>query len=138
MIRTIILALPFALLAGAATAHTKTEGTTPGDGAIVAKVEMLHIASDAPMRVISVTLTRDGAEVAIERETGLEPVDAFHAVPAAPLAPAAAAVARIPIATGATPCWSCRTSRSRSPSSPTILAAGFCTVTCSTTRHREC
>ncbi|WP_371158256.1 copper resistance protein CopC [Jannaschia sp. 2305UL9-9] len=87
MIRTTILALPFALLAGAATAHTKTEGTTPADGATVAEVEMLHIVFDAPMRVISAALTRDGAEVAIERETGVEPVEAFHAVPAAPLVP---------------------------------------------------
>ena len=87
MIRTTILALPFALLAGAATAHTKTEGTTPADGATVAEVEMLHIVFDAPMRVISAALTRDGTEVTIEREMGMEPVEAFHAVPAAPLAP---------------------------------------------------
>ena len=87
MIRTTILALPFALLAGTAAAHTKTDATTPADGATVAEVEMLHIVFDAPMRVISAALTRDGAEVAIERETGMEPVEAFHAVPAAPLAP---------------------------------------------------
>ena len=87
MIRTTILALPLALLAGAAAAHTKTDATTPADGATVAEVEMLRIAFDAPMRVIAAALTRDGAEVAIERETGMEPVEAFHAVPAETLAP---------------------------------------------------
>ena len=89
MIRTAILALPLALLAGAAAAHTKAEGTTPADGATVAEVPMLHIVFDAPMRVVSAALTRDGAEVAIERGTGMEPVAEFHAVPAEPLAPGA-------------------------------------------------
>ena len=87
MIRTTILALPLALLATAAMPHTKTKGTTPADGATVAEVDMLHIAFDAPMRVISAALTRGGTEVAIERGTGMEPVEAFHAVPASPLAP---------------------------------------------------
>ena len=86
MIRSAILALPFALLAGAAPAHTKTDATTPADGATVAEVEMLHIVFDAPMRVISAALTRDGAEVAIKRETGMEPIEEFHAVPAEVLA----------------------------------------------------
>ncbi|MFQ6552721.1 copper resistance protein CopC [Aestuariibius insulae] len=87
MIRSTILAVPLAILATAAAPHTKAEGTTPADGAIVAEVEMLHIAFDAPMRVISAALTHDGTEVTIERETGMEPVEAFHAVPTAPLAP---------------------------------------------------
>ena len=87
MIRSTILALPLAILATAAMPHTKTQGTTPADGATVAEVEMLHIAFDAPMRVISAALTRDGAEVAIKRETGMEPIEEFHAVPAEDLAP---------------------------------------------------
>ena len=87
MIRTAILALPLALLAGAAAAHTKSEGTTPADGASVAEVPMLHMVFDAPMRVISAALTRDGDEVAIERKTGMEPLAEFHAVPAETLAP---------------------------------------------------
>ena len=89
MIRTAILALPLVLLTGVAAAHTKAEGTTPTDGTTVAEVEMLHIAFDAPIRVISTALTRDGTEVAIKRETGMEPVEAFHAVPAEALAPGA-------------------------------------------------
>lgn len=87
MIRTAILSLPLVLMTGAAAAHTKAEGTTPADGTTVSEVEMLHIAFDAPMRVIFAALTRDGTEVALARETGMEPVEAFHAVPAAPLAP---------------------------------------------------
>ena len=87
MIRSTILALPLALLAGAALAHTKAEGTTPADGATVAEAPMLQIVFDAPMRVIAAGLTRDGADVAIERETGMEPVPEFRAVPAEPLDP---------------------------------------------------
>jgi methionine-rich copper-binding protein CopC len=87
MIRSAILALPLALLAAAATAHTKAEGTTPADGATVAEVPMLHIVFDALMRVIVATLTRNETEIAIERGTGMEPAEEFHAVPAAPLAP---------------------------------------------------
>ena len=87
MIRSAILALPLALLAVAAVAHTKAEGTTPADGATVAETPMLHIVFDAPMRVIFAALTRDGAEVAIERGTDMEPALEFHAVPAEPLVP---------------------------------------------------
>ncbi len=87
MIRSTILAVPLALLATAATAHTKTDATTPADGATVMEVEMLHIVFDSPMRVISAALTRNGTEIAIERESGMEPIEEFHAVPAAPLAP---------------------------------------------------
>ena len=50
MIRSTILALHLAFVAEVATAHAKTEGTTPADGATVAEVEMLHIAFDSPMR----------------------------------------------------------------------------------------
>ena len=87
MIRSAILALPLVIVAAAAVAHTKSEGTTPADGATVAEVPMLHIVFDAPMRVIAASLSHDGAEVAIERETGMEPALEFHAVPAEPLAP---------------------------------------------------
>lgn len=87
MIRSLVLALPLALLAGAASSHTETGGTTPADGATVDEAPMLHVIFDAPVRVISAALTRGGAEVAIERETGMEPIAEFHAVPAAPLAP---------------------------------------------------
>ena len=87
MIRSTILAVPLAILATAAVPHTRAEGTTPADGVTVAQVETLRIVFDAPMRVISAVLTRDGTEVDIERETGMEPVEAFQAAPVAPLAP---------------------------------------------------
>ncbi|MBM2578150.1 copper resistance protein CopC [Jannaschia sp. Os4] len=87
MIRSTLLAMSMALLAAAASAHSKTDGTTPADGATVAEVPMLHMVFDAPMRVIAATLTEGGADVAIERGTGMEPTLEFHAVPAAPLSP---------------------------------------------------
>ena len=36
---------------------------------------------DDPMRIISVTLTAGGADIAIERETGMEPAEEFRAMP---------------------------------------------------------
>lgn len=87
MIRSAVIALSLTLFAGMAIAHTKAEGTTPADGATVAEAPMLQIVFDAPIRVISAGLTRDGAEIAIERGTGLEPTTEFHAEPAEPLAP---------------------------------------------------
>ena len=89
MIRSLILALPLALLAGAPAAHPTAGGTTPADGATVAGAPMLHIVFEAPVRVIAATLTRDGTEVAIERGTDMEPAAEFHAVPAEALAPGA-------------------------------------------------
>ncbi|MGR3542239.1 MAG: copper resistance CopC family protein [Hasllibacter sp.] len=87
MTRSILPALALSALALAATAHTKSEGTTPADGSTVADVPVLHVAFDAPMRVISAELTRDGAEVEIERADGMEPVREFRAEPAEALAP---------------------------------------------------
>lgn len=79
---------PFVLtpaLSGAALAHSKTEENVPADGATVAEVTEISLAFDAPMRVIAIVLLNDGDEVAVERETGLDPVTAFRAVPAEPL-----------------------------------------------------
>ena len=88
MLRTLLLALPIAVLATGAAAHSDEEATVPANGATVAEVPMLHMRFDAPMRIVAATLTTmDGAEVAIERGTGMEPSAEFHAVPAAPLVP---------------------------------------------------
>ena len=88
-IRSLLLAAPLALSAAAAGAHSKSETTVPADGATVADAPALTMRFDAPMRVISVTLSSDGAELALDRETGMEPVTEFRAAPAAPLAPGA-------------------------------------------------
>ena len=81
-----LLALSTAL---PAFAHSKSETTTPPDGATVESVEALEMRFDGPMRIIKVTLTSDGEEVEVERETGMEPVTKFRAVPAGELAPGA-------------------------------------------------
>ena len=87
MIRSPILALPFALFAADAGAHTLAEATTPADGTAVAAVPTLAMRFDDPVQVIAVTLSSEGAEVGIERETDTVPATEFRAVPAKALAP---------------------------------------------------
>ncbi len=89
MIRTLFASLVLAFTAALATAHSQKQGTTPADGATVAKVEELAMRFDDPMRISSVTLTSSGGAVALSRETGTDPAMEFRAVPVAPLAPGA-------------------------------------------------
>ena len=72
-----------------AWSHSKKEGTTPADGTTVQAVEAIEMRFDKPMRIIAVTVKTAGDDVAIERETGMEPVTEFRAVPAETLAPGA-------------------------------------------------
>ena len=87
MIRSALLALPLIVVSASAFAHSKTEATTPADGETLAEVSELSLRFDDPMRIISATLTMDDTEVALERETGMEPTAEFRALPAEPLAP---------------------------------------------------
>ena len=80
------------LFAAGAHAHSDQERTEPADGAMVAGVETMTIRFDAPMRVTAIKLMRDGREMDVARETGMEPVTEFRAAPAEPLAPGAYAV----------------------------------------------
>lgn len=75
--------------ASPAWSHSKKEGTTPADGATVQAVQAIEMRFDKPMRIIAVTVTAAGDDVAIERQTGMEPVTEFRAVPAETLAPGA-------------------------------------------------
>ena len=74
-------------LGGTALAHSKSEVTVPADGATVTAVETIEMRFDAPMRVTAVKLMRDGTEVGVDRETGMEPAKAFRAAPASDLTP---------------------------------------------------
>ena len=87
MIRTLLLAATFALTGTSAFAHSRAETTTPADGATVGAVEAIVMRFDGPMRIVKVTLTTDDEELEIERETGMEPVTEFRAVPASDLTP---------------------------------------------------
>lgn len=70
-------------LSGIAAAHSEKEGTTPANGAQLTETpEMIHMVFNDPMRITMVRLLgEDGAEVPMERETGLEPTLEFHAEP---------------------------------------------------------
>ena len=83
----ILLAATVALSSAPGFAHSKSETTTPMDGATVDAVEVLEMRFDDPMRIIAVTLTSEGDELEIERDTGMEPVTEFRAVPASDLMP---------------------------------------------------
>ena len=71
-----LLLTPSSLLA-----HSKAEQTTPGNNTTVDVVEVIEIHFDDPMRVTVISLTGPDGDVAIERETGLEPVIEFRAIP---------------------------------------------------------
>ena len=83
MNRPLWLAITLAFLASAAIAHSTKEGTTPVDGATLSQTpEMIHMIFDDPMRITMVRLLNaDGAEMPMERGTGLEPTLEFHAEP---------------------------------------------------------
>ena len=82
--------MTFALLVLAATAtgvlaHSKAEQTTPANEATVAAVEAIEMRFDDPMRVTAITLTGPDGGVSIERETGMDAVTEFRALPPAEL-----------------------------------------------------
>lgn len=75
-------------LGGVAAAHSEKKGTTPANGAQLTETpEMIHMVFDDPMRITLVRLLgEDGAEIPMQRGTGLEPSLEFHAEPG-PLTP---------------------------------------------------
>jgi methionine-rich copper-binding protein CopC len=87
MIKQFLLGLTVAVAPVVAAAHSKSEATTPADGATVAEVPELLMRFDDPMRIISVTLTATDDDINIERETGMDPTTEFRAVPLEELAP---------------------------------------------------
>ena len=80
--KSIALALVATLAtATAALAHSKAENTTPANEATVETVEVIELRFDDPMRVTAISLTGPDGEMEITRETGLDPVTEFRAVP---------------------------------------------------------
>ncbi|WP_234998827.1 copper resistance CopC family protein [Ruegeria sp. AU67] len=87
MIKQTLIGLVVAMTPMLAAAHSKSEETTPADGATVPDVPELSMRFDDPMRIISVTLTSPDGNVKIERETGMDPTTEFRAMPLEELAP---------------------------------------------------
>lgn len=92
MIRTSLSALVVATVAMAAFAHSKSEQTTPADAATVTSVDKIEIRFDDPMRVTAISLTGPEGAMDLERETGMDPVTEFRAVPMTDLSSGAYAV----------------------------------------------
>ncbi|MBD3662580.1 copper resistance CopC family protein [Sulfitobacter aestuariivivens] len=87
MIKQTLLGLAVVVAPALAFAHSKSEATTPANGATVTEVPELSMRFDDPMRIISVTLTSPDGDVEIERETGMDPSTEFRALPLEELAP---------------------------------------------------
>ena len=87
MIKQTLLSLAVVVAPALALAHSKSEATTPADGASVTEVPEISMRFDDPMRIISVTLTSPNGDVEIERQTGLDPATEFRALPSDELAP---------------------------------------------------
>ena len=81
----ILAGLLLAILATGAFAHSKAENTTPPNEATVQSVDAIEMRFDDPMRVTAITMTGPAGDVAIERETGMDAVTAFRALPPADL-----------------------------------------------------
>ncbi|SDX62514.1 hypothetical protein SAMN05444358_10815 [Ruegeria halocynthiae] len=87
MIKQTLFGLAVAMAPMLAAAHSKSEATTPADGATVTNAPEISMRFDDPMRIISITLTSPDGDVEIERETGMDPATEFRAMPLEELAP---------------------------------------------------
>ena len=76
-----LIVVALILTATTAHAHSGAETTTPADGATVEAVEAIEIRFDNPMRVTAIGLRGPDGELDAERETGLDPVTEFRAMP---------------------------------------------------------
>lgn len=76
--------LALAVLSAASTgvwAHSKAEQTIPANAATVEVLEFVEIRFDDPMRVTAFKVTGPNGEVPFQRETGMEAVLEFRALP---------------------------------------------------------
>lgn len=81
MKRIIPVSLAFLIAASGALAHSKAEKTKPANEATVQALEVIEMRFDDPMRVTMFTVTGPQGVVEIERETGMEAVTVFRALP---------------------------------------------------------
>lgn len=89
MKQTILALMAAIALSTSASAHSKSEETTPANEAVVATVDAIEIKFDDPMRVTAISLSGPDGDVDIERKTGLDPVTFFRAVPITEITPGA-------------------------------------------------
>lgn len=85
MRQTLLAALATAALATGAEAHSGIENTTPANEATVEAVEVIEMRFDDPMRVTAITLMGPEGEIEIERETGMDAMTEFRALPSVDL-----------------------------------------------------
>ena len=85
MKKTLLTAIALTFMASGAFAHAAAEKTTPANEATVDTVDVIEMRFDNPMRVIAITVAGPEGDVTIERETGMDAVTEFRAVPSGEL-----------------------------------------------------
>lgn len=86
------IAVGIAFSASAAMAHSTKEKTIPANTATVQAVDVIEVHFDGPMRITAFMVMGPDGEVAVTRQTGLDPVKVFAATPTADLPVGAYAV----------------------------------------------
>ena len=81
MRQSIFAVLALIATATSVSAHSKAEDTTPANEATVTTVEAIEMRFDDPMRVTAITMTGPDGVVDVERETGMDAVTEFRAIP---------------------------------------------------------
>lgn len=81
MKQTLMIFAAVLATASLASAHSKTEKATPANDATVQSVDMIEMRFDDPMRVTAISMTGPEGAVELTRETGLDPVTEFRALP---------------------------------------------------------
>lgn len=81
MKQLLLLVLMTSLFATGGYAHSGVEDTTPANAATVKAVEVIEMRFDEPMRVTAITLTGEDGAIEIKRETGMDAVTEFRALP---------------------------------------------------------
>jgi hypothetical protein len=85
MKQTLLAGIALAFMATGAAAHSKAKETTPGDAATVAAAPLIGMRFNDAMRITAISLSGPDGEVDLTRETGMEPVTEFRALPPAEL-----------------------------------------------------
>lgn len=85
MKETLLAGIALAFMATGAAAHSKPEETIPSDAATVPSAKVIAMRFNDAMRITAISLTGPDGEIPVTRETGMDPVTEFRALPPADL-----------------------------------------------------
>ncbi|WP_281968004.1 copper resistance CopC family protein [Roseovarius nanhaiticus] len=81
MKQTLLAGIALAFTATGAAAHSKAKETLPADAATVASVPFIEMRFNDAMRITVILMSGPDGEVELTRETGMDPVTEFRALP---------------------------------------------------------